>query len=214
MQPRRVTTTRRTIPPQRSLRDGPVVATRSLLLWLAATGFAWLGLVSLIVVFPWDPQVLDHHWLLAAAAALVAVTTCAPVALTLHARGLTVRGVCGAVIVSHLVVFTAAPTRTMLALPEMPVYALLAIGCLWLVAGFAMPITYAIGTRVYANRQRRFDVRRAQRQAFLLGVTVSGVVVLIGLRAFTPLLAGLWCIMVVFFEYIVLTYTEPVERPA
>ena len=46
----------------------------------------------------------------------------------------------------------------------------------------------------------------------LCGAGLSGMIVLIGLRAFTPILAGLWVLMLAFFEYIVLTYSEPIVQ--
>jgi hypothetical protein len=76
-----------------------------------------------------------------------------------------------------------------------------------------MPVMYAVGKRVFLRRSRRNDARRAWRQATALGAFLFGCVILIGLRAFTPMLAGLWLLMVVFAEYIFLSYIDPpVER--
>lgn len=211
MQPPRVTTNRTKIPGMHEQRPA-TVPHGQVLLWLSVTGFSWLILLGLVLVYPWDTRDLGQHWLLAGAAALVGFVTCAPVEATLQVYGLTVRGIFGAVIVSHIVVFTAVPTRSMLALPEIPVYVLMALGSLFLVASFTLPVWYVVGKKAFARRERRFDVRRAWRQATMFGVALSGVIVLIGLRAFTPILAGLWLLMVVFFEYIVLTFSEPQER--
>jgi hypothetical protein len=185
---------------------------RSVLLWVSLVGFAWLGLVALILLYPFQRDVSADHWLLVGASIVVALLTCGPVEQRLRAYGLTIRAMVGLAVVTHIVVFMTVPTRSMLTLSEIPVYVLIAVGVVLTVGSTGMPVAYAIGKRLFARRSRRHDVSRAWRHAMLCGAGLSGMIVLIGLRAFTPILAGLWVLMLAFFEYIVLTYSEPIVQ--
>jgi len=124
-----------------------------------------------------------------------------------------VRGMFGMAVLTHVIVYMPAPTHSLLSLAEIPVYIIVGVALLYTVGSLGMPVFYAFGKRLFRRRSRRYDVRRAWRQSTELGTLFFGCVVLIGLRAFTPLLAGLWVLMVLFAEYIFLSYIEPpIER--
>ena len=183
------------------------------LLWVSLVGFAWLGLLALVVIYPWSSGDRTHHWALAVISATVGLVTFGPIESVLRTNGITVRGIFGIVILTHVIVYVPVPSRSILSLSEVPVYIIVAIALLYTVGSLAMPVMYALGKRVFARRSRRHDARRAWRQATELGAFLFGCVILIGLRAFTPMLAGLWLLMVIFAEYIFLSYIEPpVER--
>jgi len=210
MQNARTTETR-----QRRRTDVPSdgVPRTMLLLWISFVGFGWLALMGLVVLFPWSGTDRMHHWGLIAFSAAVAFGTFAPVESTLRVNGLTVRGMFGAIVLTHIIVYMPVPTQSMLTLAEIPIYIIVGTALFYTIASLGMPVLYALGKRVFSHRSRRHDVRRAWRQSTELGALVFGCVVLLGLRAFTPMLAGLWVLMVVFAEYIFLSYIEPpIER--
>ena len=189
------------------------IARGHVLLWISLVGFAWLGLIALLVMYPWSSGDRTHHWALALISATVGLATFGPVESVLRTNGITVRGMFGLVVLTHVIVYVPVPSRSILSLAEVPVYLIVALALFYTVGSLAMPVMYALGKRVFARRSRRHDARRAWRQATELGAFLFGCVILIGLRAFTPMLAGLWLLMVVFAEYIFLSYIEPpVER--
>ncbi|MFN7471221.1 MAG: hypothetical protein ACK5S9_06180 [Roseiflexaceae bacterium] len=189
------------------------IARGHVLLWISLVGFAWLGLIALLVMYPWSSGDRTHHWALALISATVGLATFGPVESVLRTNGITVRGMFGLVVLTHVIVYVPVPSRSILSLAEVPVYLIVALALFYTVGSLAMPGMYALGKRVFARRSRRHDARRAWRQATELGAFLFGCVILIGLRAFTPMLAGLWLLMVVFAEYIFLSYIEPpVER--
>ena len=207
--------TRTTEPRQRRRTEVPRsgVSRTTLLLWISFVGFGWLALMALVVLFPWNGADRMHHWGLIAVSAAVAFGTFAPVESTLYVNGLTVRGLFGTIVLTHIVVYMPVPTHSLLTLAEIPIYMLVGIALFYTIGALGMPVLYAMGKRLFSRRSRRYDVRRAWRQSTELGALVFGCVVLIGLRAFTPMLAGLWALMVVFAEYIFLSYIEPpIER--
>lgn len=200
-------------PRPRTERANSEFSRTTLLLWISFVGFAWLALLALVVVFPWESANRHHHWGLILATAAVAFGTFAPVESHLRVHGLTVRGVFGLVLLTHVAVYVPAPTHSILSLAEIPVFGIVGIALLYTIGSLAMPILFVVGKQLFHRRSRRYDVRRAWRQATELGTLVMGCVVLIGLRAFTPMLAGLWVLMVLFAEYIFLSYIEPpIER--
>lgn len=189
------------------------IARARILLWISLVGFAWLGLAALLVIYPWSSGDRTHHWALAVISATVGLATFGPIESVLRTNGITVRGMFGLVVLTHVIVYVPVPSRSILSLSEIPVYLIVALGLFYTVGTLAMPVMYAVGKRVFLRRSRRNDAPRAWRQATELGAFLFGCVILIGLRAFTPMLAGLWLLMVVFAEYIFLSYIDPpVER--
>ena len=185
------------------------IARGQVLLWVSLVGFAWLGLFALVVIYPWSSGDRTHHWALALITATVGLATFGPIESVLRTNGITVRGMFGLVVLTHVIVYVPVPSRSILSLADIPVYLIVAFALFYTVGSLAMPVMYAIGKRVFARRSRRHDARRAWRQATELGAFLFGCVILTGLRAFTPMLAGLWLLMVVFAEYIFLSYIEP-----
>ncbi len=189
------------------------IARGHVLLWISLVGFAWLGLFALVVMYPWSSGDRTHHWALALISATIGLATFGPVESVLRTNGISVRGMFGLVVLTHVIVYVPVPSRSILSLAEVPVYLIVALALFYTVGSLAMPVMYVLGKRVFARRSRRHDARRAWRQATELGAFLFGCVILIGRRAFTPMLAGLWLLMVVFAEYIFLSYIEPpVER--
>jgi hypothetical protein len=108
-----------------------------------------------------------------------------------------------------VLLYVPVPTRSMLSLFDVPVYLLMALALYWSVSSFMMPILYAVGQLLFSGRSRRYDVRRAYRQASLVGLIGVGVILLVGLRAMTPFFFGLWVLMLISLELLFLWYVEP-----
>lgn len=119
------------------------------------------------------------------------------------------RGIFGLVLAVQIVLYVPAPTNSLLWLPDVPVYVLVSVALYWLLSTLCLPITYVIGQLVFRQRARRYDVRRAWRQAREIGLVVVGLFGLFGLHAFTPLLIIPWVFMIVIAEILFLSFIEP-----
>src|SRR5215207_6804794 len=70
--------------------------------------------------------------------------------------GLALEGVAGSCLLLYVLAFVPPPTAWLLALPDMPVYALLALGLLWSISAAVMPAIHALGWRAFRQRARQY----------------------------------------------------------
>ena len=72
-----------------------------------------------------------------------------------------------------------------------------------------MPLLYASGQRIFHQRARRYDRRRARRQAYEIGLLAALTVILAGLRALTPVAVALIALIIGVAELLFLSFVEP-----
>lgn len=185
------------------------IAKPYLLGWIAVVGFAWIGVLVAVFSMSWAAGNIAQQLLLIVSIALVAAITYVPIEYYLGARGVAVRGLFGSVLFFMVLLYVPVPTRSMLALFDLPVYLLMSLALYWSISSFMMPLLYVLGQRLFTSRSRRYDVRRAYRQASFIGLIGVGVILLIGLRAMTPFFFGLWVLMLISLELLFLWYVEP-----
>lgn len=154
----------------------------------AAAGLCWSGAIALLLLANmhvetgfFAPQRLLFYALVLAAGLLTFV----PMQLTLDLPGLALHGVGGTALLLYTLAFVPPPTDWMLALPELPVYVLLIAALFWTSTAAALPFIYAAGRRIFKQRARQNDRRRAWRQAYEIGTFVACVAALAGLRVLT-----------------------------
>lgn len=185
------------------------IARTYLLGWITVVGFAWLGLLVAVFSGTWVAGVGMQQLLMMVMVATVASITYIPIEYYLAARGVAVRGVFGSVLFFMVLLYVPVPTRTILALYDLPVYVLMAFALYWSIASMMTPFLYALGQQLFKGRSRRYDVKRAYRQASFVGMIGVGVIVLVGLRAMTPFFFGLWVLSLISLELLFLWYVEP-----
>jgi hypothetical protein len=150
-----------------------------------AAGLCWAGGLALLLFGgvggaggALAPQRLLYYGLVLAAALL----TFAPIERAMGMPGLTVDGAVGAALLFYCLAFVPPPTDWLLALPDLPVYALL-IGALFLCgSAAARPFIYAISRRVFQQRARALDLPRVRRQSYEVGLLLAATAGLAGLR--------------------------------
>lgn len=185
------------------------IAKPFLLGWITVVGFSWLGLLVAVFWMTWIAGDILSQLMLMSVVAIVAGITYIPIEYYLAARGVAVRGIFGSVLFFMVLLYVPVPTRTILALYDMPVYLLMALALYWSVSSMMMPLLYALGQQLFRVRSRRYDVRRAYRQASLVGLIGVGIILLVGLRAMTPFFFGLWILLLISVELLFLWYVEP-----
>ena len=185
---------------------------RSRLLPAVAAGLCWACALALLLssqleasLAPLAPLRLIYYGLVLAAALLTFV----PFQRRLGLPGLALEGVGGAALLFYTLAFVPPPTGWLLALPDLPVYALLALGLFWCASAAALPPIYALGQRLFRERARRYDLRRARRQAHSAGVLLAVCVLLAGLRALEPIPIILVTLLLIVVELLLLSYVEP-----
>jgi hypothetical protein len=122
--------------------------------------------------------------------------------------GLALEGVAGSFLLLYTLAFVPPPTSWLLALPEAAVYVLLALGLFWSVSAASMPAIHALGRRVFRQRARQYDLRRARRQAHELGLLAALCVGLAGLRVLTPVPVLLLALILGVAELLFLSFVE------
>jgi hypothetical protein len=122
--------------------------------------------------------------------------------------GLALEGVAGSSLLFYTLAFMPPPTAWLLALPDTPVYVLLALGLFWSISATAMPAIHALGRRVFRARARQYDLRRARRQAHELGLLAALCVGLAGLRVLTPVPVLLLALILGVAELLFLSFVE------
>ncbi len=210
-----MTRTRTRITPPRNTPIPPTVATQEsvsrtqILIWFVLVGFAWLGLGAMVFNGVWPVDNRAKQIVLVGVSVIIGMLTYVPMEYYFHARGLAMRGVLGLVLVVQIILYVPAPTNSLLWLPDVPVYVLVSLAVYWVLSTLCLPITYVIGQLAFRQRARRYDMRRAWRQASEISLMVVGLFGLFGLHALTPLLIIPWILMIVIAEVLFLSFIEP-----
>jgi hypothetical protein len=204
----RITPPRNTPPPVTVTTQVDVSRTQ-ILLWFVLVGFAWLGLGAIVFNGVWPVDDRPKQIVLVGVSVIVGMLTYVPMEYYFRARGLAMRGVLGLFLIVQIILYVPTPTNSLLWVPDVPVYLLVSMALYWVLSTMCVPLTYIIGQMVFRQRARRYDVRRAWRQASEIGLTVVGLFGLFGLRALTPLLIIPWILMIVIAEVLFLSFIEP-----
>lgn len=122
--------------------------------------------------------------------------------------GLALEGTAGAALLFYTLAFVPPPNGWLLALPETPVYVLLAVAVFWCVSAVAAPLVHALGQVIFRARARQYDLRRARRQAREVGVFAALCIVLAGLRVLTLPGVGLVALILIVVELLFLSFIE------
>ncbi len=155
---------------------------------------------------PYDaPERMVYYMVVVSAALLTFV----PVERQFHLTGLTVEGLLGTGLLLYTLAFVPPPVEWLLSPPDAPVYAVMALAVFWFFASIAMPLLYALGQRMFHQRARRYDRRRARRQAYEIGLLAALTVILAGLRALTPVAVALIALIIGVAELLFLSFVEP-----
>jgi hypothetical protein len=181
------------------------------LLCAIAAALCWAGALLLLFVGRVDttteplasPRLLFYGLVVGAA-----LLTFGPLEALLRIPGLTVEGVAGSALLLYTLAFVPAPTGWLLALPETPVYALLMAGVFLTAAAAATAPLFLLGRRVFRQRARQYDLRRARRQAHEVGALAALSVGMAGLRVLTPLSMVLLALILVVIELLFLSFVE------
>jgi hypothetical protein len=180
-----------------------------------AAGLCWTGALALLLLAnleaetnPLAPQRIFFYVLVLAAGVL----TFAPVEYAMKLRGLGLQGVIGSAVLLYTLAFVPPPNDWLLSLPDIPVYALLLGALFYTTSAVVLPFVYAAGQRIFKNRARRLDVRRARRQAYEIGVLVTCIAALAALGVLTWVSILLLLLVLVTAELLFLARIEVQRR--
>jgi hypothetical protein len=194
------------------LRESQAHAGRQPMLLLAvAAGLCWACAVALLLFGGLEserevmaaPRVIFYVLVMTAG-----LLTFVPTQRQLQLPGLTLEGVAGTFILLYTLAFLPPPTGWLLALPDMPVYLIFATAAFWTSSAIGMPLIYALGKRIFRQRARQYDVRRARRQAHEIGALVALCVGLAGLRVLTAVGVALLVLILFVAELLFLSFVE------
>jgi hypothetical protein len=187
--------------------------------WSFVTALAavlcWSGTLALLLLGnmytepdPLAPQRLLFYTLALAASLLTFV----PVQYALSLPGLAVEGVISVSVLLYTLAFVPPPTGWLLALPDLPVYVLFITALFWSTSALVLPFSYAAGKRIFRQRARRLDVRRARRQAYEVGMLFACTAVLAALQVLTWVSLLLLVLILCMAEMLFLSRVQ-VQRP-
>jgi hypothetical protein len=191
--------------------SSPSGARRPALLLAVAAGLCWACALAMLLSANLDAtagllapaRVIFYALVLAAG-----VLTFIPFQRRLSLPGLAIEGIAGSFLLLYVLAFVPPPTAWLLALPDMPVYVLLALGLLWSISAAVMPAVYALGRRAFHQRARQYDLRRARRQSHEIGLLAALCVGLAGLRVLTPVPVLLLALILGVTELLFLSFVE------
>lgn len=190
--------------------SGPGAARRRPALLLAvAAGLCWACALAALLPSQIDPDlpffapIRVIFYLLV----LAAILTFVPFQRRLRLPGMALEGVAGSFLLLYTLAFVPPPTAWLLELPDLPVYLLLALGLFWSVGAAMLPPIHALGTRLFRQRARQYDLRRARRQAGL-ALLLAACVLLAGLRALRPAPVLLLALLLLVAELLFLSFVE------
>jgi hypothetical protein len=199
------------VSPESGLSQPPARPRRPALLLAVAAGLCWACALAMLLSANLDAE----HELLAPArvifyalALAAGLLTFVPFQRRLGLPGLAFEGVAGSFLLLYTLAFVPPPTAWLLAAPDSVVYVLLALGLFWSVSAVIMPSAYAIGRRVFRQRARQYDLRRARRQAHEVGLLVALCVGLAGLRVLTLVPVVLLALILAVAELLFLSFVE------
>jgi hypothetical protein len=184
---------------------------RPALLLAAAAGLCWACAVALLISGELEaersvvsvPRLIFYALVLGAG-----LLTFVPAQRWLQLPGLAFEGVMGSSLLLYTLAFVPPPTGWLLALPDTPVYLIFAAALFWSASAIAMPPVYALGKRMFRQRARQYDLRRARRQSHELGALAAASAGLAGLRLFTLFGVGLLVLILVVVELLFLSFVE------
>ena len=184
---------------------------RPALLLAMAAGMCWASAFAMLL----SANLEASHDLLApvrvifyALVLLAGLLTFVPFQRRMELPGLALEGVLGSFLLFYTLAFVPPPTAWLLALPDTAVYVLLALSLFWSISATAMPAVFALGRRAFRERARRYDLRRARRQAHELGLLAALCVGLAGLRVLTPVPVLLLALILAVAELLFLSFVE------
>jgi hypothetical protein len=189
----------------------PAVARRLALLLAAMAGLCWAGALAMLLSGGMDAErePLAAPRVIFCALVLVAgLLTFIPAQRQLRLPGLAFEGVAGTFLLFYTLAFVPPPTAWLLALPDAPVYVLFAAAVFWSVSAITIPAIAALGKRLFRQRARQYDLRRARRQAHEAGALVALSVGLAGLRLLTLFGVALLVLILVVAELLFLSFVE------
>lgn len=204
-----MTNERSVLPPDLTDPSMPLYRRPALLLAVAA-GLCWACVLGLLLG-GFDPagsplaaiRLIFYALMLAAG-----LLTFLPVQRRLRLPGLALQGCSGWFLLGYVVAFVPPPTGSLLSLPDTPVYMIAIAALYWSSAAVALPVIYALGPRLYRQRARQYDLRRARRQAREAGAFVAVCAALAGMRALTPLTLILVILILIVAELLLLSFIE------
>ncbi len=181
------------------------------LLLAALAGVLWAAALAMLLFAGLDgsrPPLASERLVFYALVLGAACLTFIPLQRALAMPGLAFEGIFGSALLAYTVAFVPSPTGWMLAPPDAPVYLLLAAGAFWTATAVAALPLSAIGSQLFAQRARRFDVRRAHRQAHQVGALAALTIGLAGLRQLSPLSFALVGVALILTETVFLSLVE------
>jgi hypothetical protein len=198
-------------PTTTNVARGPSPARRPALLLAVAAGLCWACALAALLSANLDAQasVLATPRLIFYALVLAAgLLTFVPFQRRLGLPGLALEGVAGSFLLLYALAFVPPPTGWLLAAPDLPVYLILALGLFWTISASMLPIVHSLGRRVFRQRARQYDLRRARRQAHEIGLLAALCIGLAGLRVLTPISVLLLVLILVAAELLFLSFVE------
>ncbi len=196
-----------------SITDRALVAQsrRVVVLLAILAGLCWAGTLTLLLWGLVDRQqsyAAPERLLYYGLALLAALLTFVPAERQFGLTGLAFEGTFGSILLLYTLAFVPPPTGWLLSPPDTPIYALMAVAVFLFVSSLAMPLLYALGQRLFRQRARRYDARRARRQAYEVGTLAAMAVGLAGLRVLTPVAVVLLALIIVVAELLFLSFAE------
>jgi hypothetical protein len=174
-------------------------------------GLAWSGALTLLFFTDVDRarDMLAPGRLIYCGLALAAgLLTFLPIQARLHLPGLAREGAAGTFALLYTLAFVPPPNSWLLSPPDAPVYVVLGAALFWFTSAAAQPIIFTVGRRIFRQRARQYDLRRARRQSHEVGAVVVGWLLLAGLRVLTPIGALLVVLIALVAEFMLLSYIE------
>jgi hypothetical protein len=189
----------------------PAQPDRWMVLLATLAGVTWAGVLSMLLFGAVDQTLAlanPARWLFCGLVLLAGLLTFVPLQIRLRLPGLAFEGTAGALLLLYTLAFVPPPNAWLLSPPDVPVFVLFAAALLWFTSALALPIIFAISQRVYRQRARQYDMRRARRQAHEVGIAAAACVLLAGLRVLTPLGVLLVILITAVAELLILSYVE------
>ncbi len=154
--------------------------------------------------YPLAPQRIFFYVLMLTAGLLTFV----PVQIRMRLPRLAFEGVTSTALLVYIIAFVPPPTGWLFALPDLPVYLLFITTLFWSASALVLPFSYALGQRMFKQRARQMDTRRARRQAYECGLLFALATTLAGLRVLTWVSFLLLALILMTVEILLLSRIE------
>ncbi len=197
-----------TLPSRFAFRERPW-----LLLALMAT-LCWTGALFLLFLadlraelHPLSAQRIFFYVLVLTAGLLTFI----PIQIRMRLPRLAFEGVISTALLCYIIAFVPPPTGWLFALPDLPVYLLFITTLFWSTSALVLPFSYALGQRLFKQRARQMDTRRARRQAYECGLLFALAATLAGMRVLTWVSFLLLALILITAEMLLLSRIEAVD---